>query len=90
MLSVRPLQINSLFPVLDSGILEDMHAILFERKMISGAALPKKVDGERLSKIYENSKYWVVNAARSITRLLSYKQAFCCRERLPQGHEKLI
>ena len=35
--------------------IEDMHAILFERKMISGAALPKKVDGERLSKIYENS-----------------------------------
>ena len=36
-------------------LIEDMHAILFERKMISGAALPKKVDGERLSKIYENS-----------------------------------
>ena len=35
--------------------IEDMHAILLERKMISGAALPKKVDGERLSKIYENS-----------------------------------
>ena len=35
--------------------IEDMHAILFERKMISGAALPKKVDGERLSKIYKNS-----------------------------------
>ena len=36
-------------------LIEDMHAILFERKMISGAVLPKKVDGERLSKIYENS-----------------------------------
>ena len=39
----------------DERRIEDMHAILFERKMISGAALPKKVDGERLSKIYENS-----------------------------------